>query len=264
MTTTEDRELTRRRLRALTASSPAEASSAAPSPADPAEGRVPDWLEAEPQESPSKSWLPERLRTARLDPGRRGTLALAGLGAVIAIVAAALVIRQTPERGPVPAVMPVSSAAASSTVVPTEIVVSVVGLVLDPGLVKLKPGARVADAIEVAGGAARGADLVALNLAQRLNDGDQVVVGSASGGSNPSTVLSAGGSSGSGGQGAKVNLNTATEAELDGLPGVGPVTAASIVEYRKKNGRFDSVDQLAQIEGIGPSRLSKLRDLVTV
>lgn len=258
VTTNAEREHTRRRLNGL----------AAETEADPA-GRVPDWLESEPEERRTRTWLPERFQGARIDPGKRGTIALAGFGAVIAVVAALLVVRQ-PAAGPVPAIMPVEPVATAITTTmaaPLEIVVSVVGLVTDPGLVTLQPGARVDDAIEAAGGAAKGADLLALNLAQKLNDGEQVVVGPESGANQPSAVLSSGtsGSSGSaGGGGDLVNLNSATETELDALPGVGPVTAASIVAWREANGRFDSLDQLAEVEGIGPSRLAKLRDLVTL
>ena len=151
---------------------------------------------------------------------------------------------------------------ASTTPPAAEIVVSVVGLVQEPGLVTLAPGARVADAIEAVGGGAKGADLVALNMAQRLNDGDQVVVGEGAGASRTSAVVTSGGLGNS--PSGVVNLNTATEAELDQLPGVGPVTAAAIVSRRKNVGRFQSVDQLAEVEGIGPSRLAKLRELVTV
>nr|WP_083862605.1 ComEA family DNA-binding protein [Gordonia soli] len=164
-----------------------------------------------------------------------------------------------------------------------EIVVSVVGLVQRPGLVRLRSQARVADALDRAGGARPGADTLSLNLAQPLRDGDQVLVGvaAARGGMGMrSAVVSAGGSagaapadgppasaaSGTGGAptGGKVDLNSATEAQLDELPGVGPVTAAAIIEWRARNGRFASVDQLGEVNGIGPARLARLRDLVTV
>lgn len=175
------------------------------------------------------------------------------------------------------------------TAAPSVLVVSVVGLVKKPGLVRLRPDARVADAIDRAGGAREGADLLSLNLAQPLRDGDQILVGYTGGGgrmSMRSNVVSAGGtaaaaptaaaggpsggaSSASGGgagsvPGGKVNLNSATEAQLDTLPGVGPVTAKAIIAWRDENGRFTSVDQLGEVDGIGPARLSRLRELVTV
>ncbi len=178
-----------------------------------------------------------------------------------------------------------TSAPVPST--PSPMVVSVVGLVNKPGLVRLAAGARVAEAIDRAGGARRDADLLSLNLAQVLRDGDQILVGY-SGGEGRMSLRSAvvgasgspatpGGSAGSGapadgagvadppgGAGGLVNLNTATEADLDDLPGVGPVTAKAILAWRESNGRFASVDQLAEVDGIGPARLARLRDLVTV
>lgn len=164
-----------------------------------------------------------------------------------------------------------------------ELVVSVVGLVHRPGLVRLSAQARVADAIARAGGARKGADLLSLNLAQRLNDGDQVLVGyggdggrmalrsAVVGGGGQSGAAESGSSTGRSGTsatddapGGKVNLNSATEAQLDELPGVGPVTAQAILAWREANGRFTSVDQLAEVDGIGPTRFARLRDLVTV
>ncbi|MEO9327435.1 helix-hairpin-helix domain-containing protein [Gordonia aurantiaca] len=186
----------------------------------------------------------------------------------------------TPGAGP--------STAEPSAAGPAEVIVSVVGLVNEPGLVRLPSGARVAEAIERAGGARKGADLLSLNLAQVLRDGDQILVGYAggegrmslksavvgasgapAGGGAPAaqggaSAESGGAPPGSGASGDKVNLNTATEAELDALPGVGPVTAKAILAWRQRNGRFTSVDQLAEVDGIGPARLAKLRDHVTV
>lgn len=166
-------------------------------------------------------------------------------------------------------------------------VVSVVGLVHRPGLVRLAPRARVADAIARAGGARPGADTVSLNLAQVLNDGDQILVGYAgkqgqmslrssvvssgapaadSSGGSPSGQSTTGttGSATTPSAGGKVNLNTATAEQLDELPGVGPVTAKAIIDWRTTHGKFTSVDQLGEVDGIGPARLAKLKDLVTV
>lgn len=172
--------------------------------------------------------------------------------------------------------------AAETSAAPAELVVSVVGLVQRPGLVKLAPQSRVADAIEKAGGARNGADLLSLNLAQPLRDGDQVLVGFADPAGGPqmrSAVVAVDGAGGSpqpsagttasaspppSAGGDQVNLNTASESELDTLPGVGPVTAAAIIAWRQANGSFTSVDQLAEVDGIGPARLEKLKDRVTV
>jgi len=166
------------------------------------------------------------------------------------------------------------------------VVVSVVGLVHTPGLVTLAPGARVADALKAAGGVVDGADTIGLNMARPLGDGEQIVVGLApisgqprslgssvvSGsvglpGSGPGSVPKPGPPTPQAGSvkptaGEVVDLNTATVQQLDALPGVGPATAAAIVAWRQANGKFTSVDQLADVDGIGPSRLEKLRALV--
>ncbi|GAB90572.1 helix-hairpin-helix domain-containing protein [Gordonia rhizosphera] len=165
---------------------------------------------------------------------------------------------------------------------PDDLVVSVVGLVHRPGLIHLPPDARVADAIDRAGGARKNADLLSLNLAQRLRDGDQILVGYTGGGGrlalrsavvgasagagdvSSGTGASAPTTSGGPAPAATVDLNTATEDQLDALPGVGPVTARAIIAWRETHGRFDSVEQLAEVDGIGPARLAKLRELVTV
>jgi competence protein ComEA len=161
------------------------------------------------------------------------------------------------------------------------VVVSVVGLVHKPGLVTLTPGARVADALQAAGGAMDGADTTGLNMARPLGDGEQIVVGLAPVSGQPAALgssVTAGSASGSKTPappgsvkgsarpkaGEVIDLNTATVEQLDALPGVGPVTAAAIVAWRQANGKFTSVDQLADVDGIGPARLDKLRALVRV
>ena len=136
----------------------------------------------------------------------------------------------------------------------------VTGKVRRPGIVVLEPGARVVDALDAAGGARRGADLAGLNLARLLVDGEQIVVGVPS---PPGPAASAAGSPGPD-PGALVNLNTASIAELDELPGVGPVTAQAIVDWRTGNGGFRSVDQLLDVDGIGEKTLADLAPLVTV
>lgn len=218
-------------------------------------------------------WVPVGLRTGRWDPGRRGVLAL---GAVALVTAGAALIttlhgRPTPEPVPViPAAAPSTIASsgpgdesASDAAAPRELVVSVVGQVARPGLVTLPDGARVADALEAAGGALPGADLTTLNLARRLSDGEQVPVGVPP----PLDATTGDGISGGGAGGTpqgKVNLNSAGVQQLDALPGIGPVTARRIVEWRARNGRFRSVEQLREIEGIGEGRLARLRELVTL
>jgi competence protein ComEA len=150
-------------------------------------------------------------------------------------------------------------------------VVSVVGLVAQPGLVTLAPNARVSDAVSAAGGTLTGSDTLGLNLARQVADGEQIVVGIATPAGKPAALGSSVGSRPESGPAAgttapagPVDLNTATVEQLDGLPGVGPVTAAAIVAWRSANGRFASIDQLAEVDGIGPARLEKLRPLVRV
>ena len=150
----------------------------------------------------------------------------------------------------------------------SRLVVHVVGAVRRPGLYDLRDGQRVADAVARAGGATRKADLAAINLAAPLVDGTQVLVPSrlaVAGGGGAPAAGSAGAvaSAGSGAAGAKVSLSTATVEQLDALPGVGPVTAQKIVDYRTENGPFASVDDLDAVPGIGPTRIENLRDLVT-
>jgi competence protein ComEA len=139
------------------------------------------------------------------------------------------------------------------------VVVDVVGAVASPGLYTLDGGARVADAVAAAGGAAAGADLDALNLARVVVDGEQVrvpligepVVGEFAVGGAASTD-------------GRVNINAADVAELDRLPGVGPVLAARIAEYRNAHGPFASVDALDDVSGVGPALLEKVRAAATV
>jgi competence protein ComEA len=119
----------------------------------------------------------------------------------------------------------------------------------------LREGSRVADAVEHAGGATPKADLALVNLAAPVADGTQIVVPARS-------RAPAGGGGDGGAEGGPVHLNTATVEELDTLPGVGPVTAQKIVDFREENGAFASVDELDAVPGIGPARLEELRKLV--
>ena len=230
-------------------------------------------------------WLPEAtsgkaagwLATVRADPGRAGVVGLGIVGAVAVLVT---VFTLTRDDGPaitsakLPPVQMVSSTAPVAPV-DGEVTVSVVGLVHQPGLVTLGAGARIADALSAAGGPLDGADLVGLNMARRVGDGEQIVVGLSSPlGAPPamgSSITSPTGATPSPQAGEKgsaagelVDLNTATVEQLDALPGVGPVTAAAIVAWRDANGSFAGVDQLGEVEGIGPARLEKLRGLVRV
>jgi competence protein ComEA len=138
------------------------------------------------------------------------------------------------------------------------LVMHVVGAVRRPGLYRLADGSRIADALRRAGGATRKADLSLVNLAAPVSDGTQVVVPRRAppAGAGDSATETPGAASG------PVHLNTATIEQLDELPGVGPVTAQKIVDYRGQHGAFSSVDDLDAIPGIGPARLEQLRELV--
>jgi len=149
------------------------------------------------------------------------------------------------------------------------VLVHVAGAVVRPGLVRVTPGARVADAIAAAGGAAPGADLDRLNLAAKVADGQRVLVvliGAPGGGAtDPGATGTGDPALGTGsGDGAPVNLNTATTDDLDALPGIGPTLAAAILRERERRGGFTSVDQLRDVRGIGEKRFADLKDLVTV
>ena len=138
-----------------------------------------------------------------------------------------------------------------------QVVVDVVGAVRRPGVYRLTHGDRVEEAVARAGGLTRRADPAAVNLAAPIADGEQIVVASR-GPAGAGTASAAGG----GAPGAPVSLSSATAEQLDALPGVGPVTAQKIIEYRQQHGAFTSVDELDAIPGIGPSRLHDLEGLV--
>ena len=150
-----------------------------------------------------------------------------------------------------------SSEAATPASAASIVVVDVAGAVHRPGLYHLPQGARIADAIARAGGVTKHADPALVNLAAPLADGEQVLVPSSVPGAS-AAIASAGGPSPT----APVDLNTATAEQLDALPGVGPVTAQKIIDYRTRNGPFRSVDDLDAIPGIGPARIDNLRGLV--
>jgi competence protein ComEA len=234
-------------------------------------------------------WLPASLLGARVDPGRRAAASLLAVALAGVLVAAAVIWRARPASAPVtppplgaapvaasrhgrlagdePSAAPGAAAqggpAAGGSAQP--IVVAVAGRVRRPGVVTLPAGARVIDALRAAGGALPGADLGLLNLARRLSDGELVAVG-VPGAPDSGTPAAAGGAtSAAGGAGpTPVDLNTATADQLDTLPGVGPVLAQRIVEWRAAHGRFDSVDQLQDVAGIGAAKFAQLRDRVTV
>jgi competence protein ComEA len=157
----------------------------------------------------------------------------------------------------------VATLAAAASSVPRTIVVQVIGEVHEPGLVTLPDGARVADAIEAAGGLISRRSSGGLNVARRLVDGEQIVVSHADPTSTPVAQV-VGPSTSIPGVGAPIDLNSADVAALDGLPGVGPVMAARIIAWRTQHGRFTSVDQLRDVSGIGQRTFERLRPFVRI
>lgn len=198
-------------------------------------------------------WLPTR--RAALAAG----LALAVLGGVVALRGLdgpAVTVPLAPV--PTAVVDPGLELLPVATPAPAEVVVHVVGEVVTPGVVRLTAGARVADAVEAAGGPTPGADVTALNLARTVVDGEQIRVPA------PGEAVAAADPSAAGATPGPLDLNAATETELDALPGIGPVLAARIVAWREAAGRFTRVGELAEVSGIGPRLLADLEPLVTV
>lgn len=181
-----------------------------------------------------------------LPVSRRRALVLAAAALLLLVVAGrTLAGAGTATSQPAASLVPERAAAAP------KLVVHVAGAVRQPGLYRLAEGKRVADAVARAGGATAPADTASINLAAPLADGMQVVV--------PSRVAGAAGTAAVG----RVSLSSASVAELDALPGIGPVTAQKIVDHRLAHGGFRSVDDLDAIPGIGPVRVEQLRELVS-
>ena len=189
-----------------------------------------------------------------------------GSGTVVPVVAREDVTR-VPESGE-PLVEPRIASGVqpepATASAPATVVVDVAGKVRRPGIVTLPPGSRVVDAIEEAGGARRGVNLTSLNLARVLADGEQVLVGVRAPGGVAAPAASAGSAAGGAGPGRLVNINTAAETTLEELPGVGPVTAAAIVQWRTDNGPFSAVDELMEVSGIGEATLADMAPFVTL
>lgn len=180
--------------------------------------------------------------------------------AVIISVLLWLALTSPPDSEQLPALEAAEPVAASEEALPEEVVVSLVGAVERPGIITLPQGSRIADALEVSGLAAD-ADIVSINHAQVLVDGEQIYVQKI--GEAPPAGTEADGESG-GGDSSKINLNTASATELMQLPGVGEVTAEAIVSHRDTVGKFSAIEDLLDISGIGPAKFEKLHELVTV
>lgn len=230
----------------------------APEPTDGGELRRPP---------PQRSWR-ERIEQAADATGTTpGRILGGGCGAIAVLLAGLWLTR--PPADPVEVALPFASTTSSlpPAAVATEpavVVVHVAGAVVQPGVYELAAGARVEDALAAAGGLAGDADEARLNLAAPIQDGSRVYIPRV--GEEPPPVLDEGAPSadGTGPAAGPVDLNTADEAALDGLPGIGPATATAIIEHRARIGRFSSVDQLLDVRGIGEAKLESLRDLVRV
>jgi competence protein ComEA len=217
---------------------------------------------------PPRSWsdrVRELLDRVRDRPVAAAVAAVA-LGLVV--VAAAVVFFTAGRRSP-PAVdveLPFASGATASapstTLVVAQVVVHVAGAVLRPGLYRLRTGARVADALEAAGGLTPEADVDRLNLAAPVADGTRVYV--VRRGEREPPPVGTGAPGDTGADAVPLDLNAATLEQLDALPGIGPSTAQAILEHRTRIGRFRSVDELLDVRGIGPAKLEQIRSLVVV
>lgn len=218
----------------------------------------PDPAPAAAEQSATIPWLP---------------IGVAVLGAMVALVTLVLALRPDPGAEidvPSASGLPGEvSIAVPSPAEPTEIVVDVGGAVARPGVYRLLPGSRIADAIAAAGGYGGRVDAERadreLNLAAVVHDGEQIhvpvrgeVTGSGAGGSGASDTGTGGGATS-----GPIDVNHASAEELDTLPGIGPVTAAKILAAREER-RFASVDELVTRKAVGPATLDKIRELITV
>jgi competence protein ComEA len=217
---------------------------------------------------PPRTWR-DRVEGLADATGTTPARILGGAAVLAVAVAVALWLLRPPAR-PVEESLPFASttvAGAAADTTPTtpatDLVVHVAGAVAAPGVHTLPGGARVADAIEAAGGLASGADSARINLAAPLLDGARVYVPAV--GEDPPPVAVGGALDGAATAApGLVDLNTADATALEALPGIGPATAAAILEHRSKVGSFSSVDQLLDVPGIGEAKLEALRDLVAV
>jgi competence protein ComEA len=212
-------------------------------------------------------------RRLRIDPGLPGLRVLALAGLVAALLAGSYLwwSRPEPRTAPQPIVRPAaqpaiapSTGGGTPTPSSSPLVVDVAGKVRHPGVVSLPPGARVIDAIKEAGGVRPGAKTGTLNLARHVMDGEQILVGVNAPVALTSPPTDTSGTPGTATSGPPMDLNSATATQLDQLPGVGPVLAQRIVDYRTQHGGFRSVDELRQVSGIGDAKYADIKSLVRV
>jgi competence protein ComEA len=202
-----------------------------------------------------------RERVQDLAGGRKDLWPLLGLAGAAVVVTILLTGRAAPARVAPPS-QPAPAAAETTPPEGATVLVHVAGAVRKPGLYEFPPGARVADAVETAGGPARRADLDALNLAEPLVDGTKVEVIRV--GQAAPAVAGAATTPGAAQPGSLIALNTADQTLLETIPGIGPVTAMAILTYRDEIGSFTSLEQLLEVDGIGPATFDSIRTYVTL
>ncbi|MFG1905334.1 helix-hairpin-helix domain-containing protein [Kribbella sp. NPDC048928] len=224
--------------------------------------------------------VPDRLRNARWTLTPRHVLVLLALLAIGLTWAIWTFAHARPT--PIPEAQPTTTTTGSPVAQPTSrpsspqtprpgakavpevVVVYVAGKVRRPGLVRAPTGSRVADVLTLAGGALHGVDLTTLNLARLVTDGEQIIVGQPA---QPAPTKPPGATTSAPhptAPNAPVNLNTATLDQLDTLPGVGPVLAQRILDFRTQNGPFTTVDQLQEVPGVGPKKFDSLKPHVSI
>jgi competence protein ComEA len=195
------------------------------------------------------------LELARARPKVAASLTLAAS----AVVGACVLLVSLRGAPPQPELL-IPRAATPTSAVAQELYVHVAGAVARPGLYRVRVGSRVADVLDAAGGPTGDGDVHQLNLATKVDDGQRVYVPRV--GEPPPAASDSGG--GAGEAAGPLDLNTATQAQLEELPGVGPSTAKAILDYREKNGRFRAVEELLDVRGIGPAKFSEIEPLVKV
>ena len=212
--------------------------------------------------------MPERLRGSRWTLSPRHLVVIAVILLVGLVWAGCSVFRARPEVVPdsrpstgIISGSPVATPSSSATPSAATVVVHVAGKVRRPGLVRTKAGSRVAEVLAAAGGTLPGVDLSTLNLARPVTDGEQILVGvPATAGAPTAGASQPAGSSSD----APLDLNTATLAQLEALPGVGPVLAERILAWRNEHGRFTTTDELQEVPGVGPKKFESLKPHVRV
>ena len=181
---------------------------------------------------------------------RNQKIALSIIAAIVLALSVLIVLRGNTQINAAPEIIPI-------TIAEPEIFVDVTGAVNNPGVYTLTGRSRVIDAIKAAGDSAPGADLSTINLARVLNDGEQIYVDSTvvnSSGQRVSKKVASG----------PININRATLRQLDALDGIGPVIAGRIIEYRKKNGSFLTIDDLQKVSGIGAAKFAQIKSKVRI